>query len=260
MDVPFLSRKTGLMGKVGAIVGGETRSNTMAVAEKVRRRVNAHGDRLWTLHDFPNLPSYAVAKTLFRMEKSGQLKRVRKGVYYRPRMTIVGPSLPSREALIAKVTKEPLHASGLTAAAYLGFTTQTPMRLEYATSASNPPTGLRNAVVHTRRPIHRRKLTEMDGAILEFLRDRGKWSDLSEDATIDRTITLLRDAGSFTRLAKASASEPPRVRAILGSLGEDMGVSESMLRRLRSGLNPLSRYDFGVFSKLKSAAKWNAKL
>lgn len=168
-------------------------------------------------------------------------------------------SLPSGSASAALALRAPVHPAGLTAANVLGFTTQNPARLEYATPAHDPPRALADANVRTRRPASREGLPVEDGALLEFLRDRGRSSDLSPEATYERLYQLLRDPSRFARLARAALDEPPRVRAMLGALGTEVGADEAALRRLRKSLNPLSRFDFGLLRGLPHAREWQAQ-
>jgi hypothetical protein len=98
-----------------------------------------------------------------------------------------------------------------------------------------------------------------EAAILEVLRDRGATSDLSPAETISRLNTLLAEGKTFDRLARAAGEEPPRVRAMLGALGEMSGLSERRLKELRQSLNPVSRFDFGLLSELPNAKSWQAK-
>src|SRR6185437_6885630 len=50
-----------------------------------------------------------------------------------------------------------------------------------------------------------------------------------------------------------------RVRAMLGAIGEQIGQPGSVLAELREGLNPLSRFDFGILAALAYARRWLAK-
>ena len=61
------------------------------------------------------------------------------------------------------------------------------------------------------------------------------------------------------RLLKVGQSEPPRVRAMLGAIGQQLGQPESRLSALRKSLNPLSRFDFGNLAVLEHALEWQAK-
>jgi hypothetical protein len=72
-------------------------------------------------------------------------------------------------------------------------------------------------------------------------------------------MKLLTEDDRFDRLLKASPTEPPRVRAILGALGERLGRPARDLDRLRQSLNPLSRFDFGAFVGLPNARSWQAR-
>jgi hypothetical protein len=95
--------------------------------------------------------------------------------------------------------------------------------------------------------------------LLDFLRRRGEPSELPPHETVRRLLTLLSEEGRFERLIAVSHAEPPRVRAILGAVGEQLGKSPKTLQGLRATLNPLSRFDFGVLAALDRAADWQAK-
>lgn len=58
----------------------------------------------------------------------------------------------------------------------------------------------------------------------------------------------------FERLAIAARIGPPRVRAMLGALGERLGGHAAAVERLRGSLNPLSRYEFGIYAHLPNAS------
>lgn len=231
-------------------------------AASVRRRVLRGGDRVWRFDDFTDLPTQAVAQALSRLSRSGELRRLSKGVYYRPRPTAFGESRPNPAALRDLVGEDrPVFPSGVAAAGMLGFTTQNPARQEVATTAQSLPRKLLGdkAIVHTRRPAAWAKLGPEDAALLDFLRDRGRTSELSPRATIARLLELLAEPGRYRRLLEVSGSEPPRVRAMLGALGEELEGTPARLDALRRSLNPLSRFDFGVLSALPNARAWQAK-
>lgn len=234
-----------------------TRSESTAA--QVRRRVLAGGERFWRHEDFEGLSPSGVATALSRLVRTGELQRVRKGVYFRPRPTVIGPSIPGATAAIASSLHAPVHPAGLSAANLLGLSTQNPARGEFATPASDPPTALAGSRVRTRRPRARATLTAEEGALLELLRDRAATSDLPPAETAQRLQDLLSDSERFARLAQAATEEPPRVRAMLGALGALTGAEERQVHALRRSLNPLSRFDFGVLSALPNARDWQAK-
>ena len=231
---------------------------TMAI---IRRRVETEGERLWRLEDFADLPFSAVAQALSRLTRQGQLERLSKGVYYSTRQTALGKSRPN-PAAIQKLAlrRKSVFPSGIAAANLLGFTTQTARKAEVSTSALSLPRKLiGETIVHTRRPEAWTGLSAADAALLDFLRRVGKTSEFSPEETIRRTISLLSEDGRFARLAKIASTEPPRVRAMLGAIGEQMGENPSILKRLRQYLNPFSRFDFGMLAGLRYARSWQAR-
>ncbi len=232
------------------------------IARTVRSRIERGGERFWRLDDFRDLRQAAVAQALSRLARQGAVERLSKGVYYRPRQTTLGKSLPNPAAIRALATKHKnLFPAGLTAANLLGFTTQIGSRGEAATDARSVPRKLvgPDTVVHTGRPEAWDGLSDQDAALLDFLRRGGRATELSPQETVRRATALLSQKNRFSRLARIAASEPPRARALLGALGQHIGVKHSLLTDLRASLNPLSRFDFGVFAALPTAKQWQAK-
>jgi hypothetical protein len=230
--------------------------------ELVRQRIECGGERLWRLDDFNNLPHSAVAQALSRLRRQGMLERLSKGVYYRARQTSFGKSLPN-PAAIQKLALRRKHVfpSGVAAANLLGFTTQMPVRGEVATNALSLPRKLigNDTVIHARRPEAWAGLSESDTALLDFLRRAGRTSELPPEETIRKTLALFSEKGRFERLMKIADAEPPRVRAIMGAIAEQLAKKPDALRKLRDSLNPFSRFDFGVLRGLKYAKTWQAK-
>jgi hypothetical protein len=151
--------------------------------------------------------------------------------------------------------------AGVPAANLLGFSTQTSARSEVATSGLSLPRKLvgEETVVHTRRPAAWAGLTGTDAALLDFLRRAARTSELPAEETARRTLSLLSEPGRFERLVRVARYEPPRVRAMLGAVGEALGKRPVVLERLRDSLNPLSRFDFGLLASLPGAGRWQAK-
>ncbi len=234
----------------------------VGIASTVRVRIARGRERLWRFADFEGLPFTAVAQALSRLVRDGQIERLSKGVYYRARETALGRSKPNPAAIQRLAAKRhPLFPAGVAAANLLGFTTQVPGRSELATSATSLPRKLIDprAIIHTRRPHAWADLSDAHAALLDFLRRAGSTSELSPEETIRRTLKLLRERGRFGRLARIASTEPPRVRALLGALGERIPADRKSLLMLRESLNPLSRFDFGQFSGLPNSRAWQAK-
>ncbi len=239
-----------------------TAHKSKLIARLVRKRIEQGGERLWRHQDFGDLPITPVARTLSRLAERGMIERLSKGVYYHARSTSFGKSLPN-PAAVQKLASDQkrVFPSGVAAANLRGFTTQTAGRNEVSTIAGSLPRKLigAEAVTHTRRPAAWAKLADGDAALLDFLRRGGRTSELSPKETVARTVSLLSEIGRFERLLKVADSEPPRVRALIGAIGEEIGKKPGALAQLRRSLNPLSRFDFGLLAGLPSAPHWQAK-
>jgi len=208
------------------------------------------------------MPFMAVAQTLSRLCRQGVIQRLGKGLYYRSRQTAFGPSRPNMDQIRSLAARQKgVFPAGIAAANMLGFTTQNAARIELATARPSLPRLFlrKDAIVHTRRPAAWRTLSEADAALLDFLRNRGALSELSPKETVAKLLQYFREPGRFDRLLRVAVSEPPRVRAMLGAIGQQIGQPENSLAELRQSLNPLSRFDFGILAALAYARRWQAK-
>jgi hypothetical protein len=232
------------------------------IAATIRKRIEDGGERLWRLQDFVGFSSTAVAQALSRLARTNVLDRLSKGVYYRSRLTPFGKSRPNPAAIEQLATRRNrIFPAGTTAANALGFTTQNPARKEVATCSLSLPRKLlgEKTIIHARRPEAWNRLSEDDAALLDFLRRRGNTSDLSPKETVARLLEIISRKGCFERLLCVACSEPPRVRAMLGAIGQQIGKKPAVLDRLKSSLNPLSRFGFGTLKALDYASDWQAK-
>lgn len=240
----------------------KAKADAANTAETVRRRIEASGERVWRMVDFEGMPFTAVAQALSRLSRQGVIERLGKGLYYRSRPTAFGDSKPNRAQIRSlPVSRRGVFPAGVAAANLLGFTTQNPAQVEVATDGVSLPRLIvgQETVIHTRRPEAWRGLPETDTALLDFLRRRGEASELSPEETVDKLLEYFREPGRFERLLKVAESEPPRVRAMLGAIGQQLGQPERRLTLLRKSLNPLSRFDFGILAVLEYASQWQAK-
>jgi hypothetical protein len=240
----------------------QKKTGSGSTAETVRRRIEASEERVWRLADFDGMPFTAVAQALSRLSRRGLIQRLGKGIYYRSRQTAFGPSKPNTAQIRSlPVRRRGVFPAGIAAASLLGFTTQNAARVEVATDGLSLPRLIvgKETIIHTRRPESWRGLSETDAAILDFLRKRGDSSELNPNETVDRLLNHFREPGRFERLLKVAESEPPRVRAMLGAIGQQLGEPDRILSSLRKSLNPLSRFDFGSLAVLEHAREWQAK-
>lgn len=232
------------------------------ITATIRQKIHGSGERFWRFEDFREFSQFAVAQALSRLTKKGELTRLSKGIYYRGRETPFGKSLPNPADLQNLISKKiKIFPSGTTAANLLGFSTQNIKSPQISTIATSLPKKLLTSgiSVKSRRPKIWETLCDKEAAILELLRDGFSLSELSPEETTKRLLRLLSEDRCFEKLSLVSSTEPPRVRAMLGALGEKAKKDKALLTKLRLSLNPLSRYDFGALASLESAHKWQAK-
>ena len=234
---------------------------TLTKTESIRQRILAGGERFWNHQDLSDYPSATIAKTFTQLIKEGILQRISKGHYYHPRPTRFGYSQPVRSELPYQLTQTRVYPAGVNAANLLGFTTQNAVDGTFATTASSLPTAWlgQRAKLYTRRPSTWENLSATEAALLDFLRSRGEWSDLSPVETNQHLLTHFRVPGRFERLVAIAHAEPPRVRAMLGAIGQELKYAKDLLQQLRMDLNPYSRFEFGKLSSLWYAQEWQAK-
>lgn len=240
------------------------------------RTVIEHGgpDRIWTFADFAVTDRGALAAALSRLARTGLLTRVRRGVYYRAKPTLFGPSKPDPKALanaVAKARGETSVPSGVAEYSRLGLTHQTAAALTRATvrrSARENIGGLR--VDSKVRPLSAQKgISPEERTALDALRDINRIPDASPATVLRRLAMLIRSGDlKFRRLAQHAMSEPPRVRALLGALGDEIRraggenqVPAETLGWLQQSLNPLTNFEVaGVRDVLaRSADGWRIK-
>lgn len=200
----------------------------LSVAPEVRRRVLDTRDRFWRPEDFAGSPD-AVAKALSRLAHAGELRRIRRGLYWRGASTQLGMAPPPSDRLVNEVTSTPgTGPAGWSAALALGLSTQVPRREAIAVPSRAPrdPGAVRfvSRAASTKRRDERLRPGEV--ALLEVLRDWNTLVEVPTHAAVERIADLAGNGAlRIDRLVRASATEPPRVRERLRHLLDAMGRS-----------------------------------
>ena len=121
---------------------------------KLLARVASQPDEVWTPADFADLGGRAaIDKTLQRLAAAGELRRIDRGLYDRPRKnSLTGqPTVPDYRAVIRAVTRRDQARAvvdGMTAANDLGLTTAVPARIEVLVDARLKPIKLGKQEIH----------------------------------------------------------------------------------------------------------------
>lgn len=129
------------------------RGPSLALQSRILDRVTSTPGAVWTPIDFLDLgPRAAVDKALQRLAAAGNLRRVDRGLYDKPRVsTLTGkPNAPDTRAVIDAVARRDqirLVIDGVTAANDLGLTTAVPARVTALTDARLRPIRLGNQTI-----------------------------------------------------------------------------------------------------------------
>ncbi len=238
-----------------------TRSEN-SVAGKVRRRMERGGPgKLWTYSDFKPLPLLAVAAALSRMTAEGVIRRIRKGVYYSPRKTRFGEISPDPTSVAATLLRDKgikWKPSGLPAYNGLGLTTQVSpvLTLDIREKIYSLRIGS-DAKLRLRPGVSVSGLSDNERAVLDALRDLRRIPDSSPAEAVSKIRDLFAARRfSFSRVARRSFNEPPRVRALLGAIGSELRADRKALTALRKSLNPMTTFRLGVNRVLPNASDW----
>lgn len=131
-----------------------SRSSSANLRSRVLERIANGLHTVWTPSDFADLANRtAVDKTLQRLAKAGELRRIDRGLYDRPSAnSLTGrPSVPDYREVIRAVTRRDkvrYVIDGMTAANDLGLTTAVPARIEVLTDARLKPIQLGQQQIH----------------------------------------------------------------------------------------------------------------
>ena len=133
-----------------------TLTQDTSLRSRLLARIETEPDDVWVPNDFADLGNRpAIDKTLQRLVASGDLRRIDRGLYDRPRMNdLTGrPTMPDYRAVIRAVTRRDQARAlidGMTAANELGLTTAVPARIEVLVDARLKPIKLGNQEIHFR--------------------------------------------------------------------------------------------------------------
>ena len=239
----------------------------MKVTDKIERKIKkiAPGDVFG--YDTLGLASDEVmagAKALGRLVDKGVIKRARKGYYYKPKLSVFGEQKPREDNLLGLYlfdnNKQTAYVTGTRLYNRLGLTTQVPNSIRVASLDRQIKGRVGNLVV---KPAKSYVQVTSDRVryleILDVMKDFNAIPDLQKKdglSYLKKAIGNLRNA-ELKKLVKYGTSYPPKVRALLGAVLED-NTDCGDLKILKESINPTSRYQFGITSKLlPTINSWN---
>ena len=169
-------------------------SALMSTAQQVRRQVEAVPARAFISTGKVQGPRHAVECELSRLAGSGEVIRVRRGLYWKGPRTRHGMPLPRPDEAAMAVAGPGAGPARLSAAAHLGLTTQVPAVHVIAVAGRTPtaPAGCRFVSRSIERRIRGLRPTEV--AVIEVLREGPSLLEVSWAAFAAAVIRLADSA------------------------------------------------------------------
>lgn len=206
----------------------------------------------------------AAAKAMGRLIEKGIIKRVSTGLFFKPKQTIFGALKPNEEELLKSYlfqnNKRIAYITGISLYNRMGLTTQVPRNIKIACRDKRITVSLGNIKgnpVKSYVDVTDKNFSFLE--ILDALKDFKKIPDLNKNSGIKIISNQLKKLNikEISQLIDCALPYPPRVRAFLGALLEQIGFSIE-LKILKKSLNPLSEYNYELDKKiLPTITNWN---
>jgi len=207
----------------------------------------------------------SAAKALERLQDKGFIKKISNGVFYKPIKTAFGELKPDYDEQLRPFLfengKRIAYVTGTYLYNQLGLTTQLAVRVKIASRSKR--ISINRGALKADAVKSYAEVTESNYTVLGFL-DALKDIRKIPDTTVQNSVRILSvkiaemDEKEIARLIKYALSYPPRVRALLGAILENLGKSEDITIPLLNSVNPLTKIDLGLKkSDLPTVENWN---
>ena len=205
-----------------------------------------------------------AAKALERLQTDGHIKKVSKGIFYKPEQTVFGELKPDYSEQLRPYLFENgrrvAYETGFSLYNRMGLTTQMAFRIKIASRGKR--ISINRGAVKADAVKSYTEVTEANYELLGFL-DAIKDSKRIPDCPVSQAVKVL--SGKIKTLTDKQVADlikyallyPPRVRALLGAMLEDLNVQLN-ISKLKQSLNPLSKIKLGLKkTDLPTIKNWN---
>ena len=151
------------------------------MSEITKRIENMHEGQILFISDFSDLNGNekVVSRALSAEEKKGNIVRLAKGMYLRPKITrfgIVYPSVDEMVKAIAHRDKSKVQPCGMTALNMLGLSTQVPTKYTYLTLGSSRKLKLGDRIIELKRSVPKNFVfkTTLGALLMQALKSLGE--------------------------------------------------------------------------------------
>jgi hypothetical protein len=205
-----------------------------------------------------------AAKALERMQKKGLIKKVSKGIFYKPVQTVFGELKPDYSEVLRSYLfqngKRIAYETGTSLYNRMGLTTQMAFRIKIASRGKRI-----NINWGSLKADAVKSYAEVTDSNYEILGVLDAFKDIKRipDCTVTEAVSRLRvivkayNDTKASNLVKYALLYPPRVRALVGAILESNGSKLAALEKLRESLNPLTTFKLGLSGyDLPNRSKW----
>lgn len=239
----------------------------LSISEKITQKINSMPEDI--TFGYEQLPInreefWSAAKAMERLQKKGLVKKLSKGRFYKPKMTVFGEKQPGEQDILKSYLyqkgQRTAYITGISLYNQLGLTSQIPSVIQIASRSRRNLSGIGAIRVSPVKSYV--EVTEQNYQILGFL-DAMKDLKRIPDVDVSNAVALFKnrikelEQDQQSQIIVLALSYPPRVRALLGAIMEDI-KSQIDLNRLKESLNPLTKFELGIPDTiLKTVSNWN---
>lgn len=216
--------------------------------------------------DVPKGSVPTLVKAFSTFYKQGLLRRVTKGMYYKPRISEFGPLKLSTTELIERLLRDQkyqvAYLTGINTYNALWLTSQ--MSTEYVIATDRPRTPIKVGGTQIRFVPSQLKHAPSSWRLVQLLDALQDIKKIPDTNPTQAAKVLLQHVGKLTieqrqELAILAKAYSPSTRVLLGVLLEQLG-DLALAKLLQETLNPLSKYSLKLDMKQFSISlPWNIK-
>ncbi len=204
-----------------------------------------------------------AAKAIERLQKRGIIKRLSKGKFYKPKMTIFGERTPGEQELLKsylyKNGERFAYITGTSLYNQMGLTTQIPSVIHIASRSRRNLSSAGSLKLRSVKSYV--EVTEDNYQTLGFL---DALKDINQIPDLDMTSVLSIFQKRIKALSPVKQQQmigialfyPARVKALLGALLEEINLLPEP-NMLQESLNPFTKFALGIDNTiLATASNW----
>ena len=205
-----------------------------------------------------------AAKALERLQKKGEIKKISKGLFYRPEISTFGVSPADSNAILKRYLfrdgKRIAYITSYSLFNSLGLTTQMAFKIKIATNEKRIKMDEYYLNVNSVKSYV--EVTDQNYKLLGYLdaiKDIKKIPDCSVKQAVIRMRSILKSLNTteIGEIIELALNYPARTRALLGAILEDINPKWN-LNKLKNSLNPLTKVNLSIDEvALKTIKKWN---